>query len=298
VAADAESEYLTANSLYVASTPCCTAAKEHTELHRFDLGGTERPRYRASGVVPGSLLRQSSLSEYDGSLRVATDGPDLVYLLRSDTLAPTGQLSGLARYQQVSAVRFAGPMGYLAAFERTKPVYELDLHDPAAPKLAGPLGLTGNSNYLHDAGESRLIGVGQKAGADGRMAGLQVSLADVGAPARPKLLSQLVEPDGPGVVSVDPQSFLYWQPTGLVVVPVHSWNTNTQSGKVLVLQVDGPRLRRIGTLTNPITPGAQDGGRGIQRSLLVDGKVWTMSSSGIQVSSPASLAPIRWIPFE
>jgi len=301
VAADGDTVYATASSLYIASNPdwfCCQATAQRTELHRFDISGTGQPRYLGSGSVPGRLLNQYSLSDYAGSLRIATTGAEssAVYLLRSDTLAMTGQLTGLGRNEQIYAVRFAGPMGYLVTFRQTDPLYVLDLHDPYAPKLAGALSLTGYSNYLHEAGDSRLIGVGQQAGPDGRVAGLQVSLFDVHAPAKPELLGRVMQSDAPGEQSLDPHAFLYWQPTGLVVVPVQTW-TAAQSGKVLVLRVDGSRLYRIGLLANPITPGAVDDGQGIQRSLLVRDTLWTVSSSGVQVSSPTSLARIGWIPF-
>ena len=243
VAADGDTVYATADSLYIASNPdwyCCQATAQRTELHRFDISGTGQPRYLGSGSVPGRLLSQYSLSDYAGSLRIATtgSGSSAVYLLRSDTLALTGQLTGLGRNEQIYAVRFAGPMGYLVTFRQTDPLYVLDLHDPAAPKLAGELSLTGYSNYLHDAGDSRLIGVGQQAGTDGRVAGLQVSLFDVRTPAKPALLGRVVQSDAPGEQSLDPHAFLYWQPTGLVVVPVQTW-TSAQSGKVLVLRVAG-----------------------------------------------------------
>ncbi|HEX4727991.1 MAG TPA: beta-propeller domain-containing protein [Jatrophihabitans sp.] len=305
VAADGDTVYATADSLYIASNPswyCCSEVNQRTELHRFDITGAGPPRYLGSGSVPGRLLNQYSLSDYAGTLRIATTSgggsaaSSGIYLLRSDTLAVIGQLTGLGQGEQIYAVRFLGPMGYLVTFRQTDPLYVLDLHNPAAPKLAGALSLTGYSNYLHDAGDSRLIGVGQQTGPDGRVAGLQVSLFDVRTPAKPALLDRVVQSDAPGEQSLDPHAFLYWQPTGLVVVPVQSW-TAAQSGKVLVLRVDGSKLRKVGLLANPITPGVLDDGSGIQRSLFATASLWTVSSSGIQVSNPTTLARQAWIPF-
>ncbi|HET6210770.1 MAG TPA: beta-propeller domain-containing protein [Jatrophihabitans sp.] len=305
VAADGDTVYATTDSLYIASNPawfCCQSASQRTQLHRFDISRAGAPSYLGSGSVPGRLLNRYSLSDYAGSLRVATTSEagtaasSAVYVLRSDTLAVTGKLIGLGRDEQIYAVRFLGPMGYLVTFRQTDPLYVIDLHNPAAPRLAGALSLTGYSNYLHDAGDSRLIGVGQQAGPDGRVAGLQVSLFDVRTPAKPTLVDRVVRSDAPGEQALDPHAFLYWQPTGLVVVPVQSW-TAAQSGKVLVLRVAGGRLRALGLLANPVTPGAVDDGQGIQRSLLVRGMLWTVSSSGVQVSNPSSLARAAWIPF-
>ena len=56
VAADGDTVYATASSLYIASNPdwfCCQATAQRTELHRFDISGTGQPRYLGSGSVPG-----------------------------------------------------------------------------------------------------------------------------------------------------------------------------------------------------------------------------------------------------
>ena len=308
VTADGDTVYATSDSLYIASNPgwyCCptTGQGQRTEIHRFDISGTARPSYLGSGSVPGRLQSRYSLSDYAGSLRIATTGGRIgsaqtsaVYVLNSNSLQTTGQLLGLGRNEQIYAVRFVGPMAYVVTFRQTDPLYVIDLHNPAAPKLAGTLQLTGYSNYLHDAGDSRLIGVGQEASAAGRVAGLQVSLFDVSTPGRPIRTSHLVRSDAPGEQALDPHAFLYWQPTGLVVVPVQSW-TSTQAGKVLVLRVNGATLSTVGLLANPFTPGVVDDGLGIQRSMLIDGALWTVSVSGVQVSNPSSLGRLAWIPF-
>jgi hypothetical protein len=319
VTADGETVYATADSLYIASNPgwyCCQSAghAQRTEIHRFDIGGTRRPSYLGSGSVPGRLQSRYSLSDYAGSLRIATTGgqngtssqkgtvgqstgdTSAVYVLNSNSLTPTGQVLGLGPHEQIYAVRFLGPVAYVVTFRQTDPLYVIDLHNPAAPKLAGTLQLSGYSDYLHDAGGSRLIGVGQEASAAGRVAGLQVSLFDVSTPGRPIRTGHVVRSDMPGEQTLDPHAFLYWQPTGLLVVPVRSW-AQAQSGKVLVLRVSGATLSTVGLLANPFTSGGTDDGLGIQRSMLVDGALWTLSSSGLQVSNPANLARQAWIPF-
>ncbi|HJQ00957.1 MAG TPA: beta-propeller domain-containing protein [Jatrophihabitans sp.] len=315
VTADGDTVYATAGSLYIASNPnwyCCTTTDpaQRTEIHRFDISGTARPLYIGSGSVPGRLQSRYSLSDYAGSLRIATtSGQDnsglittnqaetsSVYVLNSNSLNVTGQLHGLGTTEQIYAVRFVGPMAYVVTFRQTDPLYVIDLHNPTAPKLAGTLQLTGYSNYLHDVGNSRLIGVGQEASAAGRVAGLQVSLFDVSTPGRPVRTGHVVRSDAPGEQALDPHAFLYWQPTGLVVVPVQSWEP-AQSGKVLVLRVSGSTLSTVGLLANPLTPGVADDGLGIQRSMLIDGALWTVSSSGVQVSNPNSLTRQAWIPF-
>jgi inhibitor of cysteine peptidase len=46
--------------------------RENTVIHKFTFGEDGAARYAASGTVPGRLLNQFSLGEYEGNLRVAT----------------------------------------------------------------------------------------------------------------------------------------------------------------------------------------------------------------------------------
>ena len=43
-----------------------------TEIHRFDVSDPTKTVYRASGSVPGFILNNYALSEYNGDLRVAS----------------------------------------------------------------------------------------------------------------------------------------------------------------------------------------------------------------------------------
>ena len=300
VAADGDTVYATTTSLYVASTPYY-AGRDVTQLHRFDISGSGKPRYLGSGRVPGSLVNRYALSEYDGRLRAATTTgrntakqSNGVYVLDADTLTQLGAVTGLAPNEQIYAVRYAGPLAYVVTYRRTDPLFVVDLTDPARPRVAGRLELTGYSDYLHDLGDGRLLGVGQQVNASGVVAGVQVSLFDVGNPAAPRLLSRVTVPGTPNETPLDPHAFLYWPPTGLVAVPLQSWNAG-QSGGALVLRVAGSALSRRGTITNPSS--SLDDGLGIQRSLIVDGALWTLSASGVAVSDPDTLARTSWIAF-
>ncbi|GAB3885593.1 hypothetical protein GCM10027612_21260 [Microbispora bryophytorum subsp. camponoti] len=106
---------------------------ERTEVHRFDVSTPGAPRYVTSGSVPGRLLNQYSLSEFDGHLRVATTSGDEVlgaspgtgesgvYVLDAGTLARTGSVTGLGKGERIYAVRFADGLGYVVTFRQTDP---------------------------------------------------------------------------------------------------------------------------------------------------------------------------------
>ena len=171
IAADGDTVYASKNSLYITSNPNwygVAAPVDQTLIHRLDIGGTAEPTYLGSGRIPGRLLSQYSLSEYNGSLRIATTTGEFgaasqssVYVLTPTRAALAGHIGGLGKGEQLYAVRFLGPLAYVVTFRQTDPLYTLDLSDPKAPKTVGTLKIQGYSDYLHDAGGGRLIGVGQ-----------------------------------------------------------------------------------------------------------------------------------------
>jgi uncharacterized secreted protein with C-terminal beta-propeller domain len=317
VAADGDTVYASGGSLYLASNPnwwgggcwdICPAGpasrsgiSEKTEVHRFDITGTGRPEYLGSGSVPGRLLSSYSLSEYDGALRIATTSnqqstsSSAVYALDAAKLTELGHVGGLGKGEQIYAVRFAEKLAYVVTFKQTDPLYVIDLADPAHPTVKGELKITGYSSYLHPVGSDRLLGVGQEASNQGRVSGMQVSLFDVSDVTDPRRTGQVVLDDVIGEGTVDPHAFLYWGPTGLVVVPADSWDQKYM-GEALVLRVDGARLTKVGLVRNP-DGTSRDYGTGITRSMIVDGALWTFSAGGVQVLDQKSLDQQAWIEF-
>ncbi|MGW4797162.1 beta-propeller domain-containing protein [Nonomuraea sp. NPDC004297] len=283
--------------------PTPTVPPEETEVHRFDISRPGAPSYVASGKVPGRLLNQYSLSEYDGHLRLATTdnsgdeqaSSSTVYVLDAATMARTGQVGGLGKGERIYSVRFVGPIGYCVTFRQVDPLYTLDLRDPAAPKVTGELKITGYSAYLHPGEQGRLIGIGQEASEKGRTLGTQVSLFDVSDPAAPRRLSQFFQKDSGSGAEWDPHAFLYWPKTGLSVLPLTKQN---ESG-ALVLKIDDSGVKELGLIKHPAQ--RQEGGYtyepGIQRSMVIGDSLWTLSYEGVQVNDAGTLASQAWIPL-
>ncbi|MER7006597.1 beta-propeller domain-containing protein [Dactylosporangium sp. NPDC000555] len=301
VAADGGFVYANGPSLYIANdqrwrtvSPIAgraggAAVPQRTQLFKFAIAGTARPQYVAAGEVPGWLLNQYSLSEWDGRLRVATTGNDAsaVYVLeqRGGALGEAGRIGGLGKGERIYSVRFTGTVGYVVTFRQTDPLYTLDLSDPARPRAVGELKITGYSAYLHPAGDGRLIGVGQEANDKGRVQGLQVSLFDVRDMAAPARLAQFHIPGASSPAEFDPHAFLYWPASGRLVVPTYAGG----QPKVLVLTVADRSLTQAGAVTHPIRQSA------IQRSLVIGGTLWTLSDQGLQANDLATLAEQAWI---
>ena len=133
------------------------------------------------GEVPGNLLNQFSLDEYNGNLRVATTigfrneremSKNDVYVLDTD-LKIVGSVKDLGRGERIYAVRFIDNRGYVVTFRETDPFYVIDLSNPREPKLAGELKIPGYSSYLHKLADNLILGIGKQ---DGKV---KLSLFDV-----------------------------------------------------------------------------------------------------------------------
>ncbi|MFD6693398.1 beta-propeller domain-containing protein [Micromonospora aurantiaca (nom. illeg.)] len=325
VVADGDTVYSNGARLYVANDHRWRmwrggpsgARDTSTEIYQFDTAaGT--PRFVAAGSVPGWLINQYALSEWDGHLRVATTTGDTwgrgtssqsgVYVLRADgaTLKRVGAVTGLGKGERIFAVRFVGGTGYVVTFRQTDPLYGVDLRDPAAPRVTGELKINGYSAYLHPAGDGRLIGVGQDATDRGRVTGTQVSLFDVADPARPARIAQHHVPGGWSEAEHDPHAFLYWEPERLVVLPVQQPGVVTDradgtrrppSGGVLALRIGDKGFTVAGAVDHPGV--LADGGEWapIRRSLMIDGVLWTVSDAGLKATTLSGMTTLDWVPL-
>ena len=224
-----------------------------------------------------------------------------------------GKAGGLGAGEQIYAVRFVGPVGYVETFRQTDPLYTIDLSDPAQPSVVGQLSLSGYSAYLYPIDASHLIGVGQSINAYGEAAGTQISLFDVSDPAAPVRLATYDLQFGHSEAEFDPHAFLYWPAARLLVLPVQlPYGTTPQPmpspgtaetaptyspvSEAVVLHVDDHGFSELGTITHPATVGYPAGGQ-IRRSLIIGSALWTLSDSGLKANDGTTLTPLAWVPF-
>ena len=337
IVADGDTVYSNGSSLYVANdhqwTTSTAGAQQYTGLYKFNTSGSGRPVYLASGTVPGWLLgppgmTEYALSEWDGTLRAATStsgawageggqpAQNAVYVLEQtgDQLVTVGKVGGLGQGEQIYAVRFAGPLGYVVTFRQTDPLYTIDLSDPAQPRVDGELALRGYSAYLDPIDATHVVGVGQDANALGQMQGTQVSLFDVSDLSAPARLAVFSLPFGHSEAEFDPHAFLYWQASRLLVIPVQRPSLITPepgsgtavqenpapswpASEAVVLRIGHHSLTKVGTITHPATAGFPAGSQ-IRRSLVIGDTLWTLSDSGLKANELTTLAPQGWVPFE
>ena len=157
----------------------------------------------ATGSVPGSLLNQFSMDEYNGYLRLATTvgngfgfswfwvsggSASDIYVLDGN-LSVVGSIQGLGLTEQIYSARFVGDKGYLVTYLQTDPFYILDLSDPTNPNLKGELKIPGYSSYLHPISGDRMLGIGEENWS------VKISLFDVADVANPVELDKYILSD-------------------------------------------------------------------------------------------------------
>lgn len=185
VLTDGQTVYANTENLYVAGAN--TRSADETPITRFALNGGKL-EVAAEGCVPGVLINQFALDEYEGHLRVVTtryrldDGSETGLYVLDASLRVVGSLTGLAKGERVYAVRFDGAIGYFVTFRQVDPLFTVELSDPTAPRILNALKIPGFSQYLHPYGQGKLLGIGRAATEDGRATFVKLSMFDVSDP--------------------------------------------------------------------------------------------------------------------
>ena len=196
--------YVSENAIYLTQADY-NNSETRTFVHKYALGETqgEEISYAGSGVVAGTISGSNSdfrINEYADHLRLVTtkfinqtnDNLDhqLFVLKQSDSepaLDIVATLPNKERPAEIGkpnedlyGVRFLGDTLYLVTFERTDPLYVLDLSQPTDPLIAGELTVPGFSDFLHPVNSALLLGLGQD---DNRAVKLELfNVAAIAAP--------------------------------------------------------------------------------------------------------------------
>ena len=214
--------YVSIDNLYVTYSTWNNG--QYTSIYRVSIDESKLT-FEAKGSVPGYILNQYSMDEYNGYFRIATTWQNItqvnnVYVLNMN-MSTVGKLENLAENERIYSVRFMGDKSYMVTFRQVDPFFVLDMSNPTNPKVAGELKIPGYSSYLHPYDENHIIGLGKEDN------NVKLSLFDVSNVNDPKEITKyVVEGDWTESQALhDPKAFLFNKEKQLLVIPVSVTNT-------------------------------------------------------------------------
>lgn len=238
---------------------------EKTVIHKINIDGLDI-KFEATGEVPGYLLNQFSLDEFNGNLRVAVttggwSGNTLNHLyILNDNLKIVGSVEDLAKGEKIYSSRFIGDRAYMVTFRQVDPLYVIDLSKPDKPEVLGYLKVTGYSSYLHPYDENMIIGIGMDANEQGRTSGVKVALFDVSDVSNPvEKAKYTIKSEGQWTWSssealYEHKAFLFDKEKNLLSIPIqysyYSGNRYRQWNGAYVFYIDENSIELKGKITH------------------------------------------------
>lgn len=227
---------------------------------------------KATGKVPGTLLNQFSMDEYDGYLRLTTtigsswfwmfgSGPEEVndlYVLDKN-LSEVGSVLDLGEGERIYSTRFVGDKGYLVTFKQIDPFFVFDLSNPRDPQKTGELKIPGYSSYLHPLTDDLILGIGEEDW------NVKLSLFDVSDPSDPQEVSKYLLDEYWSEVLETHHAFLYDEKHGVFFMPGY------QGG--YIFGFDGSELELIKAVANVSA----------ERALFINDYLYIIGTEGIVV---------------
>ena len=282
-----------------------------------------------AGVVPGVVLNQFSMDEYDRYFRIATSRfamingvattSDDVYVL-DQNMDQVSALRNIAPGENIYAVRFEGDIGYVVTYQQIDPLFVISFKDIANPVIQSALQVTGYSDYLHPLPGGYLLGVGKESvqASDGNFSyylGLKISLFKIyenGSSAQVYKLD-IGDRGTDSPVLSDHLAFTYDPTRNITVIPVTlylvSGNQTYEGGipaygnpvwqGVYVIRWNATALTVVGRVSQ--YPAGQNFGDypndtlTIDRSVMIGDYLYTISQSDVMVSSLSSLSRVAMV---
>ena len=290
---------------------------ERTTIHKIEIENGQMS-YAAQGSIPGSINNQFSMSEYNGTFRVATtvngwmlrsyvssiDTYNNVYVL-DESLNIIGSIEDIAVGESIYSVRFMDTICYLVTYKEIDPFFVIDLEDPTNPTILGELKIPGYSTYLHPYDENHIIGIGMEDNT------VKISLFDVEDVSNPVALDTY-EFEAPNEYYwmyssslYEHKAFLFDKAKNLLVLPVST--DYIESAYVFTITSSNIKLR--GIISHLDTPLGEDNISTIEpyessywkgdyrysitRSLYIEDVIYTFSDAMIQMNDMSTLNEIN-----
>jgi uncharacterized secreted protein with C-terminal beta-propeller domain len=298
----AHSMYVSTKNIYITYTSWEREGwsnAQKTVIHKIALRSGSLS-YEGQGMVPGRVLNQFSMDEYDGFFRIATTigwyGTNNIYVL-DERLRVVGRLVNLAPGERIYSARFMGERAYLVTFKKVDPLFVIDLSDPLNPRVLGELKIPGYSDYLHLYDENHLIGIGKDTiesewGDFAWYQGVKLALFDVSDPTNPCVVDNIVigKRGTESYALQDHKAFLFSRARNLLVIPIGSrWN---QDAFVFHISPENGIVLR-GTIDHDGNADLWDSSYSVKRSLYIEDVLYTISEGLVKLNSLTDLSEIN-----
>jgi uncharacterized secreted protein with C-terminal beta-propeller domain len=329
----ASNMYVSLNNIYV--TFPHTA--EETTIYRVHMQNNNLTAL-AQGEVPGQVLNQFSMDEYGDYFRIATTAwteeaqnisittprstPIIINVQSTNVYTLDMNLSIVGRLENISvgenfhAARFVGDRCYLVTFQKTDPLFVINLKDPTSPAILGNLTVSGYSDYLQPYDENHLIGVGKEtveaeSGYFAWYQGIKISIFDVSNVSNPVQISNVTMGDrgSDSPVLNDHKALLFDKQMDLLVIPVtvaevdpsqypngvpdSAYGTQVWQGVYVynITLTDGLVLK--GNITHAETAEMPPPTLWVTRALYIGDVLYTVSQGKIKLNSLADLTFLK-----
>ncbi len=288
--------YVSLNNIYLTFTK----QGGKTLVYKVSIEGDEI-ECTAEGEVPGYLLNQFSMDEYNDHFRIATTtqegsvSQNNVYVLNM-SLTTVGKIENLAPDERIYSARFMGERCYLVTFRQVDPFFVIDLKDPESPKVLGYLKIPGYSSYLHPYDRDHIIGIGKE------NANLKISLFDVTDVSNPKEAGKYTVGDEgswcDSPILWDHKALLFDRSRNLLVIPV--WKEAVLNGRhsawqgAYVFDISPSGIILRGGITHFEDADLQ-GDHFVRRAFYIEDVLYTVSDKKIKMNDLENLQNINEI---
>jgi hypothetical protein len=226
-------------------------------IHHISISDV-RPKYIASGMVPGFINDSFSMSFHNGDLRVATTSwgdafapivnrpSNHLSILRDDgfgVMKTIGAVREFAPGEQIFSARFFFDKAFIVTFRRVDPLFAFDLSAPENPRIVGELKIPGFSHYIHAIDTNTLLTIGRDGDNSGLTDDIAIKLFDVSDLSAMRLLDNYVPNVGGyswSSANWDHHAFTYYAPLNLLSIPIITYDN--QSGDyfsgIIALDID------------------------------------------------------------
>lgn len=296
--------YCSENNLYITKTnwnyKMIEDSTAETSIYKISLNGTKLV-LEAETKIPGMIINQFSLDEYNGNLRIAVtkynnnsseDTSNNLYILDSK-LSVIGSIENMAEGEEIYSVRFMGNKGYIVTFKQVDPLFVIDLSNPINPSVVGELKIPGYSSYLHPYDENHIIGIGYNTTETSYGStvndGVKLSMFDVSDPTNPIEMFNTVIGDKHTNTSAtyDHKAVMFSKEKNIIAIPIVQYNRKYES-KAVIYNIDFENgFNQLGEIEEDITY------RRIERIIYVGSNYYTFSNKWVNVSDMKTFETIK-----